>query len=118
MCRVQIIDPRPFERIMVFIDGGYLRGLCKTFCGHDNIDVKKLRDNIVNAFNNMVEQQYPFFANLIRIYFYDAIVEEGHPKFLEQKEYFGKLSCQFLTLRLGRLVESKKRKKKFNKINF
>ena len=110
-----MIDERPFEKIMVFIDGGYLRGLLKTYCdGKDNFDVKYLRDSIVNAFNNMVEHpmQYPFKANLIRIYFYDAIVEEGHPKFKEQKAYFDKLSCQFLTLRLGELVESSNKKPK------
>lgn len=112
MRHLKMLDERPFEKIMVFIDGGYFRELLKSNCGNDIFDVKKLRDGIVNAFNNMVEQQYPFIANLIRIYFYDAIVEEGHPKFLEQKDYFGKLSCQFLTLRLGRLVESQKRRKK------
>ena len=106
MRSVRIVDPRPFEKIIVFVDGGYLRGLCKTYCGHDNIQVKSLRDGIVNAFNNMVEQQYPFIANLIRIYFYDAIVKEGHVDFKKQREYFDKLQCQFLTLRLGELVES------------
>ena len=106
MPRIKIVDPRPFERIMVFIDGGYFRALCKKFGGHDNFDVAKLRDSIVNAFNNMVEQGYPFLGNLIRIYFYDAIVNDQHPKYEEQRNYFNNLTCQFLTLRLGELVQS------------
>lgn len=103
-------SPKPLERVMVFIDGGYLREFCKDWFGHDNLDFKKIRDNLMYRFEKL--QIYPFQANLIRIYYYDAIVDENHPKYDEQRKYFDDIDTElFYTVRLGKLVESTRRMK-------
>jgi uncharacterized LabA/DUF88 family protein len=101
--------PKPFERVMIFIDGGYLRELCKDFFGHDNIDFKKLRLGLIQRFNNL--SNYPFQANLIRIYYYDAIVDKEHSDYETQRKYFGLIDKElFYTVRLGDLVQSSKKR--------
>jgi len=101
--------PKPFERVMVFIDGGYLRELCKKFYKHDNIDYEKFRQDLINLFNRY--DINPFQADLIRIYYYDAIVEEGQPDYKAKKEYFDDIESKYsYTVRLGRLVKSSKKK--------
>ncbi len=97
--------PKPFERVMVFIDGGYLRELCKKFYKHDNIDFGEFYHGLIGNFNDY--ELNPFQADLIRIYFYDAIVEEGHPDYKPQREYFDDIEREIsYTVRLGTLVES------------
>lgn len=101
--------PKPFERVMVFIDGGYLRELCKKYFGHDNIDFREFRSQLIENFNKY--DVNPFQADLIRIYYYDAIVEEGHPKYKAHREYFDDIEDRYsFTVRLGRLVKSSKKK--------
>lgn len=103
--RIRLVDPRPFERIMVFVDGGYLRELCLEFFGNDNIKFDTLRKDLVSAFNN--QEGGSFQANLIRIYYYDAIVREGHRDFKKQNEYFDRIrDTLYFSVRLGELVES------------
>lgn len=102
--------PKPFERVMVFVDGGYLRELCKDFFGHDNIDFRKFHRELIRLFNNMPD--YPFQANLIRIYYYDAIVTETDENYETQKKYFNSIKNRLrYTVRLGKLVKSSKRGK-------
>jgi uncharacterized LabA/DUF88 family protein len=97
------LPPKPFERVMAFIDGGYVRELCKKQYGHDHIDFKEFRNMLVRNYNaNML-----FQANLIRIYYYDAIVESREPKHKEQRDYFDAIANeQSYTVRLGSLVKS------------
>ena len=53
----------------------------------------------------------PFNANLIRIYFYDAIVQDGDPDRLKAKEYFDKIDNAYaFKVRLGKHVKSSKGK--------
>ena len=102
---------KPFERVIVFIDGGYLRELCKDHYGHDKIDFKKLRLWLISYFNRL--PKYPFQANLIRIYYYDAIVDKTHQDYDAQKKYFESIEKErFYTVRLGELVKSSKKKRK------
>ena len=59
-------SPKPLERLMIFIDGGYLR---KVFCdlfGDDNIDCEKLLTFLLQWYNKLPSN--PFRANLIRAY--------------------------------------------------
>ena len=105
---VRATIPKPLERLMVFVDGGYLRSLSKAFFGHDRIHFGRLVPTFIQMFNTLSDN--PFNANLIRIYYYDAIVEEGHSEYRNQREYFDRIMAmtQHITVRLGRLVESPK----------
>jgi len=99
---------RPFERVMIFIDGGYLRGLCKKFVGHDNVNWEKLCWRLVYAFNTF--EGNPFNANLIRVYYYDAIVDKAHSDYDTQRKYFDHIGDQqAYTVRLGEVVQSSKK---------
>lgn len=107
---------KPFERVMVFIDGGYMWDLCKEHCGHESwvINFDEWVKQFIHVFNNL--EGNPFQANLIRIYYYDAIVKEGHPDYKAQREYFDHIEGRrYYTVRLGKLVESSKRKKRKQK---
>jgi len=88
---------------MIFIDGGFLRQLSIKYNGHDRIDYEQLAVNLVNRVN----KNRVFQADLIRIYYYDAIVDANDPEHKEQREYFMTIANKrFYTLRLGRLVRS------------
>ena len=93
---------------MVFIDGGYLRALCKGYFGKDAIHFSIFLTDLIGHFNTL--ERYPFQANLVRMYYYDAIVvDKKHAEYDAQKEYFEKPEfddCPHLTIRLGELVES------------
>ncbi len=100
--------PKPFERVMVFIDGGYLRGLCEKWFGYYRINFKGFYENLVSSYNT---KPIPFQADLVRIYYYDAIVEEGHPDYKAQRKDFNSIdNLLWYTVKLGRLVESSKKK--------
>lgn len=102
-------SPKLFERVMVFVDSGYLRKLCMDCFGHDNIDFRELRRQLIQNFNEFSVN--PFQADLIRIYYYDAIVEEGHPDYKAQREYFDDIEDRYsFTVKLGTLVESSNKK--------
>ena len=91
---------KPLERIMVFIDGGYLRELCKRYYGHDNLIFGKLSWTFIRMFDTYSTN--PFRANLIRIYYYDAIVDERHQDYDAQRKYFQAIDDQYaFTVRLG-----------------
>jgi len=99
---------RPFERVMVFVDGGYLRGLCKKYWGHDNMDWGRLSWSFIRMFNTYGTN--PFNANLIRIYYYDAIVPETNKNYITQKKYFEAIDGNYAyTIRLGKLIKSSKK---------
>lgn len=101
--------PKPLERVMIFIDGGYLRRFFTDLFGDDKIDYGKMSDSLLDLYNSM--PYFPFQANLIRIYYYDAIVEETEEEFKDQREYFQSVINHFFyTVRLGRLVKSSKKK--------
>jgi uncharacterized LabA/DUF88 family protein len=99
----------PFERVMVFVDGAYLRKRCEEFGGHDNIKWSKLSWTFIRMFNTYGTN--PFNANLIRIYYYDAIVPKTNPDYENDMKYFEKIDSQYAyTVRLGKHVKSSKGK--------
>lgn len=107
--RFAIKPSMPFERVMVFVDGAYLRRRCEEFGGHDNIKWGRLSWTFIRMFNTYGEN--PFNANLIRIYFYDAIVPDGDPDRLKEKEYFDNIDRNYaFKVRLGKHVKSSKGK--------
>jgi len=74
-------SPKPFERVMVFIDGAYLRELCDKHFKEKNVLYARARSvfarlswTFIRMFNTYGTN--PFQANLIRIYYYDAIVDK------------------------------------------
>lgn len=105
----ELIDAsKPLERTMVFIDGGYLRCLCKDLFGNDNRFLKvfwKIRE----AFSICLVGQ--FQLDLIRVYYYDGIVDKKSSEYDSQSDYFDLVrETPLFKVRLGRLVESSKNK--------
>ena len=94
-----------FEKVILFIDGGYLRRLFKEFFGDDNIDFLKVRKTLLDFYDGTPAN--PFKPNLIRIYYYDGIAAE-EPEHSEHKKYFDSLrrSVFGLTVRLGEAVKT------------
>ena len=90
---------------MAFVDGGYLRGLCRVLrC--DCTNFSSLYDLLRRKFNSIPKNQ--FRGDIIRIYYYDAIVDDEHPEHGRQRKYFDSIAdnSQFCTIRLGKLVDS------------
>lgn len=98
--------PKPLERVMVFIDGGYLRKLFIDLFGDDNIDFFRLRNYLLDLYNRTPIN--PFNANLIRVYYYDGIVDKKEEEYEHQRKYFDSLRLHyfFLTVRLGEAVKT------------
>ena len=95
-------SPRPLERVMVFVDGGYLRKTMKDLFHNDEVDWIKLRDFFVRKYNIPAQ---PFRANLIRIYYYDAQVAHGDAEYKQESLYFRKIrGKKQYSLRLGEAV--------------
>ena len=102
---------KPFKRIIGFVDGGYLRETCKKLYNHDKIDFLKLQKKFVYWFNVRVSTKYPFQADLIRVYYYDAIVNPEHQDYKTQRKYFSDIEKEMLyVVRLGELVKSSKKR--------
>jgi uncharacterized LabA/DUF88 family protein len=96
---------KPFEKVMVFIDGGYIRKLCVEHCGSNDINFEQLLYRIIIAFDHHPNNR--FQANLIRAYYYDAVVDESDPDYCKQRAYFDPIpEKDFYTVRLGKAVRS------------
>lgn len=95
----------PVERLMIFIDGGYFRKVFKDLFGDDNIDWQKLK----NLFQEIYKRSLtPFQADLIRIYYYDGIVNEEDKEHKSQKEYLDDIRLkEKYTVRLGEAIRGK-----------
>src|SRR3972149_6776389 len=96
----------PFSRVMAFVDGGYLREQCsKKF--NEEINFQELKGHIIGQFNSNTNGNYK--GDLIRIYYYDAIVDHENPKFKEQTDYFNRIiAINGYEVRLGDLVPTGK----------
>jgi uncharacterized LabA/DUF88 family protein len=103
----RVILPKPFEKVMVFIDGGYLRETCKKLYGSDNIEFGYLTLKFIDFFNDYPYN--PFQADLIRIYYYDAIADNRYKNYESQRVYFESIEDESkYTVRLGEIIESSK----------
>jgi uncharacterized LabA/DUF88 family protein len=88
------------RRVMVFIDGGYLRTYLTQLFGNDDLDYMKLADYLraSAAYGNL-------FPELIRAYYYDAMADQNEKEKREQqKAYLQKIKAvDYFEVRLGRL---------------
>lgn len=118
------------RRVMIFIDGGYLRKNMKKMFNHDEINYQRLANDlrIFTSYGNL-------FPELIRSYYYDAnfkphetdvildndevddytiatlgpSYEETQLKFKEQEKYLNQFrNLDYFEVRLGRLKNTKK----------
>jgi len=95
----------PLARLMAFIDGGYLREQCQRKIKTDEINYEKLKLRLESEFNANCGGKYA--GDLIRVYYYDAIVDPTEPEYSEQNEKFSKIkNNNGFEVRLGRLVRS------------
>jgi len=93
----------PFIRVMVFIDGGYLREGIKKMFGHDQIDFDLLVESICCKFHI-----FPEACEVTRIYYYDAIVDASFDlqRHKDQRAYFHKVGLfPRFEVKLGRLIK-------------
>jgi uncharacterized LabA/DUF88 family protein len=97
--------------VMIFIDGGYLRKIMQKEAQSNNIDFDKLRDLLVKYTGpGSMHVSYGTIAGeLIRIFYYDAIVahKDDPAKNEEQEKYFDSIKThRFYEVRLGRLIKT------------
>ena len=97
---------KPLEKVMIFIDGGYLRKLFNDLFKDDDIDFLALKRDLLKWYNTIPTNL--FRANLVRTYYYDGIVNEKDEEFEQQSEYFELLKKRnfFLDVVLGEAVRS------------
>jgi len=97
--------PKPLERVMIFIDGGYIRQLFKDLFEDDQINFTKVKNDLLKWYNSIPAN--PFRANLIRVYYYDGIADGKDEEYLQQREYFDELEKRnfFLDVVLGEAVK-------------
>jgi uncharacterized LabA/DUF88 family protein len=99
-------------KVMIFIDGGYIRENLKRIQKHvegDLVDYSHLSYILTNRELNFGSFEN-IYIDLIRLYWYDAIADplDALQKYNEQKEYLTRVkNIPFCELRLGRLVRSK-----------
>lgn len=102
--------PTPvFRRVMIFIDGGYLREGFKRIYGHDEINFPGLF--VLLKALAVEERRRP---EVIRTYYYDAIIdpEKDLDEFRKQKEYFSKIEQHAVyEVKLARLRGTEKGRK-------
>ena len=98
--------PPSYRPVMIFIDGGYLReGLKKEF-DDDRISLEGFQSLVLYLVGLVGYAKIK--GELIRTYYYDAIVDETEKeKRQEQSSFFTMMrNLPFCTVRLGRLVKT------------
>jgi uncharacterized LabA/DUF88 family protein len=112
---VPMIIPAPtpvYRRVMIFIDGGYLREGFKQIYGNAEINFPGLFVLLKNL--GFEERRHP---EVIRAYYYDAEVDpiDDVAEFKKQKEYFSNIEkhavYEVKLARLKRTGKTKKRRK-------
>ena len=92
------------ESLLICIDGGYLRKNIKDMIGNDDIDFLFLTRYL---FDTLDEGRIK--AELIRAYYYDAIVDSGEFAYQDQEKYFDEIKKEEkLEVKLGRLIKTNK----------
>ena len=96
----------PLARVMAFVDGGYLRKECLNRF-NEQINFQKLKERIMSEFNSNTNGKHD--GDLVRVYYYDAIVDPDNPKFQEQTDYFDRIiATNGYEIHLGDLVPTGK----------
>lgn len=90
------------RRVMVFIDGGYLRSNVRTLTGNEEFDLLHFPWKLATKYI-----KGRFFPDLIRVYYYDALVDTEHQDYPEQRQFFDSLnSIPLVEVKLGSLVQT------------
>ena len=110
--------PTPhLKRVMVFIDGGYFRKILQDYFGEDiNSDPKRIAkpiELIANQINNpdMFPNIFPHSKiEILRIYYYDGLVQTDDTTYPEKIKFFKELRSNFsancpLEIKFGRLIK-------------
>lgn len=99
MTSFQPLNPR----IMLFIDGGYLRKALNDKYGKDIFDIHRLAEACVDFFT---DQRLPRIIQ--RIYYFDGeVLDKTLPRFIEDKKYHDELrKSQFVEIITGDLVKT------------
>ena len=96
----------PLAKLMAFVDGGYLRDECANRFDEE-INYQKLKESILSYFNANCNGKYA--GDLVRVYYYDAIVDQSNPKYDEQNDYFNRIKGNNgYQVRLGKVVPTGK----------
>jgi len=96
----------PTAKLMAFVDGGYLREECANRFDEE-INYLKLKESILSYFNANCNGKYA--GDLVRIYYYDAIIDRLNPKYDKQNDYFNRIKGNNgYQVRLGKLVPTGK----------
>ena len=94
-------------RLMAFVDGGYLRTEYKRKYNLELIDFTKLKNRLESEFNANCGGKYN--GDLVRVYYYDAIVEPTNSHYNEQQEFFSRIrSVNGYHVQLGKLTPTGK----------
>lgn len=98
--------PTPsYRSLMIFIDGGYLRK------NVDNLDDKY--NIIYQNFTRWLAERTGsgrIQSELVRAYYYDAIVDQTDSNFISQSKYFDEIQkLPNMDIRLGRLIKTEKK---------
>jgi uncharacterized LabA/DUF88 family protein len=91
------------HRLMIFIDGGYVRKYMKDTFGHDTRDYSTLVLRVLPPFEEQIE--------IIRAYYYDGMYDQSEiERYKEQDDYIKKLKekLNYFEVRLGRLKKDGK----------
>ena len=100
----------PYREVMIFIDGGYLRACLRKRFGSDKFSLTGLQDLLEFLTGIVYIHARPpsVTAELIRAYYYDAIVQESEGEKREKQElFFNDISLlPFCTVRLGRQIKT------------
>jgi len=97
---------QPIAKIMAFVDGEYLRGGCANRFDEE-INYQKLKECILSYFNANCNGKYA--GDLVRVYYYDAIVDRLNPKYNEKNDYFNRIKGNNgYQVRLGKVVPTGK----------
>ncbi len=93
------------RRVMIFIDGGYLRRQLTDMFGTDVMNY----DSLANKLRAFTEHG-SLFPELIRAYYYDAIPDTADKeRYEKQQAYLRKIrDTDYFEIRLGRLKDSSK----------
>jgi uncharacterized LabA/DUF88 family protein len=102
--------PSPsYRQVMVFVDGGYLREYIKKKWGNQELATGPFQTLLRKLIEKV--QSGNIYGELIRTYYYDAIVDEKEKDERErQNKFFDTLrTLPFCTVRLGRLKTARKK---------
>jgi len=97
--------PTPsYRSLMIFIDGGYLRKNVDNLDGKYNIIYQKFSRWLTDRAGSGRIQ-----SELVRTYYYDAIVDQTDSNFISQSKYFDEIQkLSNMEVRLGRLIKTDK----------